>query len=88
MLSNLKFEKLWCSNIAIALGAGFVAALVSLPAHAVTCEVVRGLSAAEQDYWSNLLRLTSEERRHIRVACYTNYHAKRQEQDTPIAFQR
>jgi hypothetical protein len=87
MLSNLKFEKLWWPNIAIALGVS-ISALVSFPAHAVTCEVVRGLSAPEQAYWSNLLRLTSEERRHIRVACYTNYHPKRQQQDIPIAFQR
>jgi hypothetical protein len=87
MLSNLKFAKLWWPNIAVALGVS-IAALVSFPAHAVTCEVVRGLSAAEQAYWSGLLRLTSEERRHIRVACYTNYHPKRQQQNIPIAFQR
>jgi hypothetical protein len=87
MLPNLKFKKLWWPNIAIAPGVS-MAVLVSLPAHAVTCEVVRGLSAAEQAYWSNLLRLTSTERRQIRTACYTNYHAKLQQQDIPMAFQR
>ncbi len=42
-------------------------------AQGVTCEDVRGLSAAEQDYWSARLNLTSTQRQQIWAACYGRY---------------
>jgi hypothetical protein len=42
-----------------------------LPAAAtVTCEDVRALSKADQEYWSQVLGLTQAQRHQIRVACY------------------
>ncbi len=59
---------------AAALGAMAVAAsLVSMPAHAVSCEDVRNLSPAEQDYWSKRLNLTAEQRHQIWLACYQGW---------------
>jgi hypothetical protein len=43
---------------------------VSLPATALTCEMVRALSKAEQDYWSQRLALTSAQRHQIWLQCY------------------
>ena len=43
----------------------------STPVYAFTCEDVRGLSAAEQAYWSKRLNLTSAERQQIWRTCYT-----------------
>ncbi len=40
------------------------------PVQAVTCEDVRSLSRAEQDYWSKQLNLTREQRHQIWQACY------------------
>ena len=37
------------------------------PVQAVTCEDVRSLSRAEQDYWSKQLNLTREQRHQISV---------------------
>ena len=45
----------------------------TMPAHAVSCEDVRGLSKAEQDYWSKRLNLTAEQRHQIWLACYRDY---------------
>jgi hypothetical protein len=42
----------------------------SLPAAAVTCEDVRALSKADQDYWSRVLGLTQAQRHQIRLQCY------------------
>jgi hypothetical protein len=42
----------------------------SVPAAAVTCEDVRALSKAEQDYWSQLLGLTHAQRHQIWLRCY------------------
>ena len=42
----------------------------SLPAAAVTCEDVRALSKADQDYWSQVLGLTQAQRHQIRLQCY------------------
>lgn len=39
----------------------------------VTCDDVRRLSPAEQDYWSHRLNLTSAMRHRIYVACYEKY---------------
>ncbi|HTJ01953.1 MAG TPA: hypothetical protein VL492_04115 [Methylovirgula sp.] len=42
--------------------------------HGVTCDDVRALSKAEQDYWSERLHLTSEQKHRIYVTCYQHYH--------------
>jgi hypothetical protein len=42
-------------------------------AQAVTCQDVRDLSAAEQDYWSARLNLTSAQRQQILAACYGHH---------------
>lgn len=66
---------------AAALGAMAVAAsLVSMPAHAVSCEDVRNLSKAEQDYWSKRLNLTAEQRHRIWVACYQGWQQPKPEE--------
>jgi hypothetical protein len=39
----------------------------------VSCDDVRRLSRAEQDYWSARLNLSGEQRHRIYVACYVNY---------------
>jgi hypothetical protein len=39
------------------------------PAHAVTCDDVRSLTAAEQAYWSKRLNLSREQKDQIRRAC-------------------
>jgi Spy/CpxP family protein refolding chaperone len=58
---------------AAALGTMAAAAsLVSIPAYAVTCEDVRNLSSAEQDYWAKRLNLTDAQRHRIWVTCYQN----------------
>ncbi len=38
----------------------------------VTCDDVRRLSTAEQNYWSARLNLSAEQRHRIYVACYQN----------------
>lgn len=40
------------------------------PSQAITCEDVRSLSRAEQEYWSKRLNLTHEQRHQIWQACY------------------
>jgi Spy/CpxP family protein refolding chaperone len=71
MLSNIFQNILSRPMSAAALGAIAVAAsLVSMPAYAVSCEDVRNLSAAEQDYWAKRLNLTDAQRHRIWVTCY------------------
>jgi len=48
-----------------------VASLSSV--QAVTCQDVRDLSAADQEYWSKLLELTPAQRHQIWVACYKRH---------------
>src|ERR1700737_2195982 len=58
-------------------GAAFLAAAatilltISTPVLAVTCEDVRGLTKAEQNYWSKRLGLTADQRHRIWLACYS-----------------
>jgi hypothetical protein len=57
----------------VLLVGGFALAAVlacSLPATAVTCDDVRALTNAEQDYWSQRLGLTHAQRHQIRLRCY------------------
>ena len=42
----------------------------STPVFAVTCDVVRGLTKIEQNYWSQRLNLTPEQRQRIWLECY------------------
>ncbi len=71
MLSIIRRNPLSRATSAAALAAIAVAvSLFSMPAHAVSCEDVRRLSAAEQEYWSKQLNLTAEQRHSIWVACY------------------
>jgi Spy/CpxP family protein refolding chaperone len=46
-------------------------------ARAVTCEDVRSLTRAEQDYWSKRLNLTREQRHQIWQACYGKFRSGR-----------
>jgi hypothetical protein len=66
-------------NAAAMLTLSLSALSISVPAHAFTCEDVRGLSTVEQDYWSKRLRLSSGARHLIWVACYRDYHPQTQE---------
>ncbi len=74
MLSTNRKLKLNITNIC----GGFAAALVSITilsssAMAFTCDDVRGLSRAEQDYWVKRLNISVTERRQIWAACYRDY---------------
>ena len=57
-------------SAAILLISIFVA---SSSAMAFTCDDVRSLSSAEQDYWAKRLGVTPTERHRIWVACYRDY---------------
>jgi len=46
---------------------------ISSPARALTCDDVRGLSTAEQNYWAKQLNISVSERHRIWVACYRDY---------------
>jgi hypothetical protein len=45
--------------------------------HGITCDDVRGLSAAERDYWSNRLNLSAAQRHRIEVSCLQIHHRGR-----------
>jgi Spy/CpxP family protein refolding chaperone len=57
----------------VALLAATTAVLVasSIPSFAITCDDVRGLTRAEQNYWSKQLNLTPDQRHRIWVECYS-----------------
>ena len=57
---------------AVLLICGFAPALAQ-SFHGVTCDDVRRLSPAEQNYWSQRLNLSTDQRHRIYVACYQNY---------------
>jgi len=57
----------------VLLAMTITACISSLPAYAFTCEDVRGLSKAQQDYWSKTLNLTGPQRHRIWAACYRDY---------------
>jgi hypothetical protein len=82
MRSPITWKKSWHSkNVTILLALTIATFLGSFPARAFTCEDVRGLNTAEQNYWSKQLRLSSAQRRLIWVACYRDYHPGVQEQE-------
>jgi hypothetical protein len=79
MPSTIDPKKSWFPrNTAALLALTIVAFPGSLPAHAFTCDDVRNLSSAEQNYWSKRLNLSSMQRRLIWVACYRDYHPNTQ----------
>jgi hypothetical protein len=59
--------------VGVALLAATTAVLMvsSGPSLAVTCDDVRGLTRAEQNYWSKQLNLTPDQRHRIWVECYS-----------------
>ncbi|MGP8233716.1 MAG: hypothetical protein ACLQL2_13845 [Methylovirgula sp.] len=59
-----------CGGIAAAL---ISVSILSSSAMAFTCDDVRGLSHAEQDYWAKRLSISTAERRQIWLACYRDY---------------
>jgi hypothetical protein len=77
-LANRKMY--FCSrNILALLILSMTALATSMPANAFTCDDVRGLSTAQQNYWSKRLHLSSEQRHIIWVACYRNYQSQTRE---------
>jgi hypothetical protein len=63
----------------VALLAATIVVLVasSAPSLAITCDDVRGLTRAEQRYWSKQLNLTPDQRHRIWVECYGQTPAAR-----------
>jgi hypothetical protein len=49
------------------------ACVISSSAQAFTCDDVRHLTAAEQNYYAKLLHISAAERHQIWTACYRNY---------------
>jgi len=69
----LRFVKDHMNPLALIAAIIVLLALSLSPVHAVTCQDVRSLTAAEQDYWSRVLNLTSAQRHKIWRACYRNH---------------
>lgn len=68
-MTRMNTAKLVLGSLAILCAAN----MFSSPALAFTCNDVRGLSAAQQDYWAKRLNITVSERHRIWVACYRDY---------------
>jgi hypothetical protein len=62
---------------AVVLAAIAMTFAIVSPVRAVTCEDVRSLSRAEQEYWAKRLHLTAEQRSQIWHACYGNDQHRR-----------
>jgi Spy/CpxP family protein refolding chaperone len=67
-------------SVAVLGTLAVTASLISVPAHAVSCEDVRSLSTAEQDYWAKRLNLTPVQRHRIWVACYQGRQQQKPEE--------
>ena len=57
------------------IGATMLICLTASRVCAFTCEDVRSLSTAQQNYWSQRLHLSASQRHVIWVACYQKYRA-------------
>ena len=57
--------------VGVALLVVTTTVLMTSSALAVTCDDVRSLSKAEQNYWSKRLNLTREQRHRIWLECYS-----------------
>ena len=74
MLSTNRKSNLNIANICGVLAAAFISiCILSSSAMAFTCDDVRGLSRAEQDYWVKRLNISATERHQIWLACYRDY---------------
>jgi hypothetical protein len=74
MLSAIQSKKKNIVNHLAVAGALLISGCVlSSSAMAFTCDDVRGLSTAEQNFWAKRLGITQAERHHIWVACYRDY---------------
>jgi hypothetical protein len=62
----------------VLFGFGVAAALVGgqVSAQAVTCEQVRSLTRAQQDYYAKKFGITAAQRQEIYLRCYKNYDAR------------
>ena len=58
-------------GVAVLVATAAVLMTSSTPVLAVTCDVVRGLTKVEQNYWSQRLNLTPEQRHRIWLECYS-----------------
>jgi hypothetical protein len=64
------------TNIKNFVGAALLlvsACAVSSSAQAFTCDDVRHLTAAEQDFWAKQLNISAAERHRVWLACYRDY---------------
>lgn len=80
LTSNIIRNTLSRPRFSRALGAIALLALTSLaavPAYAISCEDVRNLTSAEQEYWAKKLNLTGEQKHSIWLARYKNYRPDR-----------
>lgn len=68
------FKKNIVNYLAFAGALALSACVLSSSAMAFTCDDVRGLSSAEQNYWAKRLGITQVERHRIWVSCYRDYH--------------
>jgi hypothetical protein len=73
LLRNDPTSKSKVQNFAGAALLLISACAVSSSAQAFTCDDVRHLSAAEQDFWAKQLHITATERHRLWVACYRDY---------------
>jgi hypothetical protein len=64
-------------RLASFIGVAAFMYLSASPARAFTCEDVRRLTSAQQNYYAKLFHIGAAERHQIWVACYVNYHADR-----------
>jgi hypothetical protein len=62
----------------VLFGFGVTVALVGgqASAQAVTCEQVRSLSRAQQEYYAKKFGITAAQRRQIYLKCYKNYDVR------------
>ena len=63
------------ASIAFLASTAAVLMTSATPVLAVTCDDVRALSRAQQEYWAKRLNLTAAQRHRIWLACYGQAHA-------------
>ncbi len=62
-------------KMAVHISAALVIWLIASPAGAFTCEDVRGLTAEQQNYWSQRLHLSAMQRHVIWASCYERFNS-------------
>ena len=74
MLSPNRPAKRNVIDILVGSAAMLVATcFVASSAMAFTCDDVRSLSTAQQDYWAKRLHISMQDRHRLWIACYRNY---------------